>query len=76
MFLKCYLFILISFLMLQYPFKLKGIDAFPISEDLMEWEAIIEGLQDSMWQGLWQPILKVCITSTVYFPYFFIISLY
>ncbi|XP_008263348.2 ubiquitin-conjugating enzyme E2 U isoform X2 [Oryctolagus cuniculus] len=29
-----------------------GITAFPTSEDMMEWEAEIEGLQDSMWQGL------------------------
>ncbi|XP_040834574.1 ubiquitin-conjugating enzyme E2 U [Ochotona curzoniae] len=40
--------------------KYMGIDAFPISEDLMEWEAIIEGLQDSMWQGLVFPL-------TIYF---------
>ncbi|XP_037354610.1 ubiquitin-conjugating enzyme E2 U isoform X9 [Talpa occidentalis] len=30
----------------------KGISAFPVSEDLLEWEAVIEGLQDTIWQGL------------------------
>ncbi|XP_004679133.1 PREDICTED: ubiquitin-conjugating enzyme E2 U [Condylura cristata] len=29
-----------------------GISAFPVNEDLMEWEAQIEGLQDTAWQGL------------------------
>ncbi|XP_075391270.1 ubiquitin-conjugating enzyme E2 U [Tenrec ecaudatus] len=29
-----------------------GITAFPVSEDLMKWEAEIEGLQDTIWQGL------------------------
>ncbi|XP_037354601.1 ubiquitin-conjugating enzyme E2 U isoform X2 [Talpa occidentalis] len=28
----------------------KGISAFPVSEDLLEWEAVIEGLQDTIWQ--------------------------
>ncbi|XP_004483721.2 ubiquitin-conjugating enzyme E2 U isoform X2 [Dasypus novemcinctus] len=30
----------------------KGITAFPVSEDFMEWEAEIEGLQDTIWHGL------------------------
>uniref|UniRef100_H0VGK8 UBC core domain-containing protein n=1 Tax=Cavia porcellus TaxID=10141 RepID=H0VGK8_CAVPO len=31
---------------------LKGISAFPMSEDMMKWKADIEGLQNSIWQGL------------------------
>nr|XP_003411194.2 ubiquitin-conjugating enzyme E2 U [Loxodonta africana] len=30
----------------------KGIIAFPVSEDMMQWEAEIEGLQYSVWHGL------------------------
>eukprot|EP00071_Canis_lupus_P040896 XP_022274453.1 ubiquitin-conjugating enzyme E2 U isoform X28 [Canis lupus familiaris] len=30
----------------------KGITAFPVSEDLMEWGANIEGLQNTFWHGL------------------------
>ncbi|XP_072586821.1 ubiquitin-conjugating enzyme E2 U isoform X3 [Vulpes vulpes] len=30
----------------------KGITAFPVSEDLMEWGADIEGLQNTFWHGL------------------------
>ncbi|XP_058393018.1 ubiquitin-conjugating enzyme E2 U isoform X1 [Diceros bicornis minor] len=30
----------------------KGISAFPVSEDMMKWEAEIEGLQDTVWHGL------------------------
>ncbi|XP_034822507.1 ubiquitin-conjugating enzyme E2 U isoform X2 [Pan paniscus] len=30
----------------------KGITARPVSEDMMEWEVEIEGLQNSVWQGL------------------------
>ncbi|XP_062963171.1 ubiquitin-conjugating enzyme E2 U isoform X2 [Cynocephalus volans] len=30
----------------------KGITALPVSEDLMKWEAEIEGLQNSIWKGL------------------------
>ncbi|XP_055221366.1 ubiquitin-conjugating enzyme E2 U isoform X5 [Gorilla gorilla gorilla] len=30
----------------------KGITAKPVSEDMMEWEVEIEGLQNSVWQGL------------------------
>ncbi|XP_006919339.1 ubiquitin-conjugating enzyme E2 U [Pteropus alecto] len=30
----------------------KGIVAFPVSEDMMEWEADIEGLQDTFWHGM------------------------
>ncbi|GAB5575148.1 ubiquitin-conjugating enzyme E2 U isoform X4 [Prionailurus iriomotensis] len=30
----------------------KGITAFPVSEDLMEWGASIQGLQNTVWQGL------------------------
>ncbi|XP_054428582.1 ubiquitin-conjugating enzyme E2 U [Pteronotus mesoamericanus] len=30
----------------------KGITAFPVSEDKMEWEADIEGLENTMWQGI------------------------
>ncbi|XP_006862564.1 PREDICTED: ubiquitin-conjugating enzyme E2 U [Chrysochloris asiatica] len=30
----------------------KGIIAFPVSEDLMQWEAEIEGLQHTIWHGL------------------------
>ncbi|XP_039694421.1 ubiquitin-conjugating enzyme E2 U isoform X2 [Pteropus medius] len=29
-----------------------GIVAFPVSEDMMEWEADIEGLQDTFWHGM------------------------
>ncbi|XP_020953427.1 ubiquitin-conjugating enzyme E2 U isoform X2 [Sus scrofa] len=29
----------------------KGINAFPISEDLLEWEVDIKGLQNTIWQG-------------------------
>nr|XP_001499694.4 ubiquitin-conjugating enzyme E2 U isoform X2 [Equus caballus] len=29
-----------------------GIAAFPVSEDLLEWEAEIEGLQNTIWHGL------------------------
>ncbi|XP_069860752.1 ubiquitin-conjugating enzyme E2 U isoform X4 [Dipodomys merriami] len=29
-----------------------GISASPVSDDMLKWEAEIEGLQDSMWQGL------------------------
>lgn len=29
----------------------EGITAFPISEDMMEWEADIEGLQNTIWHG-------------------------
>ncbi|XP_063115420.1 ubiquitin-conjugating enzyme E2 U isoform X8 [Cavia porcellus] len=31
---------------------LEGISAFPMSEDMMKWKADIEGLQNSIWQGL------------------------
>lgn len=27
--------------------------AFPVSEDMMEWEADIEGLQDTFWHGIY-----------------------
>nr|XP_055160641.1 ubiquitin-conjugating enzyme E2 U [Nyctereutes procyonoides] len=30
----------------------KGITAFPVNEDLMEWGAYIEGLQNTFWHGL------------------------
>ncbi|XP_008058693.1 ubiquitin-conjugating enzyme E2 U [Carlito syrichta] len=30
----------------------EGITAFPVSEDMMKWEAEIEGLQNSIWQGM------------------------
>ncbi|XP_045148080.1 inactive tyrosine-protein kinase transmembrane receptor ROR1 [Echinops telfairi] len=33
-------------------YKPKGITAFPLSEDLMQWEAEIEGLHHTIWQGL------------------------
>nr|KAF6508912.1 ubiquitin conjugating enzyme E2 U [Rousettus aegyptiacus] len=29
-----------------------GILAFPVSEDMMEWTAVIEGLQDTIWHGI------------------------
>ncbi|XP_039089376.1 ubiquitin-conjugating enzyme E2 U isoform X3 [Hyaena hyaena] len=33
--------------------NLKGITAFPVSEDLMEWGADIQGLQNTFWQELY-----------------------
>ncbi|XP_035294843.1 ubiquitin-conjugating enzyme E2 U [Cricetulus griseus] len=33
----------------NYPSE--GVTAFPVSEDLMNWEAQIEGLQNSIWEG-------------------------
>ncbi|XP_030891290.1 ubiquitin-conjugating enzyme E2 U isoform X3 [Leptonychotes weddellii] len=40
----------------------KGITAFPVSEDLMEWGADIEGLQNTFWHGLFFQ-LKINFTS-------------
>ncbi|KAM6168321.1 ubiquitin-conjugating enzyme E2 U [Erethizon dorsatum] len=39
----------------------EGITAFPLSEDMMEWKANIEGLQNSIWQGL---VFSVTINFT------------
>uniref|UniRef100_G1M992 Ubiquitin-conjugating enzyme E2 U n=1 Tax=Ailuropoda melanoleuca TaxID=9646 RepID=G1M992_AILME len=39
----------------------KGITAFPVSEDLMEWGADIEGLQNTFWHGLF--FLTINFTS-------------
>ncbi|KAF6112112.1 ubiquitin conjugating enzyme E2 U [Phyllostomus discolor] len=37
----------------------EGITAFPVSEDMMEWEAYVEGLQNTIWQGLFfQPMIN------------------
>ncbi|XP_017732694.1 PREDICTED: ubiquitin-conjugating enzyme E2 U isoform X5 [Rhinopithecus bieti] len=47
-----------AYLLLQRDFydlkenNYKGITASPVSEDMMEWEVEIEGLQNSVWQGL------------------------
>nr|XP_037856864.1 ubiquitin-conjugating enzyme E2 U isoform X3 [Chlorocebus sabaeus] len=47
-----------AYLLLQRDFydlkenNYKGITARPVSEDMMEWEVEIEGLQNSVWQGL------------------------
>nr|KAF6384087.1 ubiquitin conjugating enzyme E2 U [Pipistrellus kuhlii] len=41
--------------------KYKGIVAFPVSEDQMTWEARIEGLKDTIWQGI---LLRLTITFT------------
>ncbi|XP_013369887.1 PREDICTED: ubiquitin-conjugating enzyme E2 U isoform X1 [Chinchilla lanigera] len=38
-----------------------GITAFPLSEDMMAWKADIEGLQNSIWQGL---VFDVAINFT------------
>ncbi|XP_012657135.1 ubiquitin-conjugating enzyme E2 U [Otolemur garnettii] len=39
----------------------EGITAFPVSEDMMKWEAEIEGLQNSLWHGL---VLHLTINFT------------
>lgn len=41
------------FLLLWISFQLKGISAFPVSEDMMEWEADIEGLENTIWHGMY-----------------------
>ncbi|KAM5322270.1 LOW QUALITY PROTEIN: ubiquitin-conjugating enzyme E2 U [Glossophaga mutica] len=53
-----------AYFLLQRDFELKennyeGITAFPVSEDMMEWEADIEGLQITIWQGIFfQPAIN------------------
>ncbi|XP_066121085.1 ubiquitin-conjugating enzyme E2 U [Saccopteryx bilineata] len=39
----------------------RGITAFPVSEDLMEWEADVEGLQNTIWHGI---VLQLTINFT------------
>ncbi|XP_016063895.1 PREDICTED: ubiquitin-conjugating enzyme E2 U [Miniopterus natalensis] len=39
-----------------------GISAFPVSEDMMEWEADIEGLENTIWHGIF---FQVTINFTV-----------
>ncbi|XP_037665358.1 ubiquitin-conjugating enzyme E2 U [Choloepus didactylus] len=59
---RCYITHRRAYLLLVRDFQelkrlnFKGITAFPVSEDMMEWEAEIEGLQNSIWHGLFFPL--------------------